>query len=101
MERTVVQTDFEPAEYSMLAATARKKGLTIKEALREAVLRWNKIESGINPKNTVFTAGLTRKPLRTRRVRLVSRKRKLPNSLFGAAKGSKPYSHPPEAEHAL
>jgi predicted CopG family antitoxin len=32
---------------------------------------------------------------------LVSQRRKLPSSMFGAAKGSKPYSHSPEAEHVL
>jgi predicted CopG family antitoxin len=32
---------------------------------------------------------------------LVSQKRKLPRSLFGLAKGSRPYSHTPEAEHVL
>ena len=32
---------------------------------------------------------------------LVSQRRKLPSSLFGMAKGSRAYSHPPEAEHVL
>ncbi len=32
---------------------------------------------------------------------LVSQRRKIPASLFGIAKGSKPYSHPAETEHAL
>ena len=36
MERKVAQTELDPVEYSTLASTARKKGLTIKEALREA-----------------------------------------------------------------
>ncbi len=47
MKRKLVQTEFEPAEYSMFLRVARKNGLTIKEALREAVLRWNQVESGI------------------------------------------------------
>ena len=54
MERKVAQTELEPAEYSTLAATARKKGLTIKEALREAALRWSREESGINPNDPIF-----------------------------------------------
>ncbi len=32
---------------------------------------------------------------------LVSKRRGLPSSLFGMARGSKPYFHDPEAEHAL
>ena len=54
MKRKVAQTELEPAEYSTLAATARKKGLTIKEALREAALRWSQEESGINPSDPIF-----------------------------------------------
>src|SRR5438093_1464137 len=56
MERKVAQTELAPAEYSVLAATARKKGLTIKEALREAALRWSQEESGINPSDPIFHA---------------------------------------------
>ena len=54
MERKVAQTELDPAEYSTLASTARKKGLTIKEALREAALRWTQEESGINPNDPIF-----------------------------------------------
>ncbi len=32
---------------------------------------------------------------------LLSQRQKLPASLFGMARGSKPYSHEKEAEHAL
>lgn len=56
MERKVAQTELEAGEYSTLAATARKKGLTIKEALREAAVRWTREESGINPKDPIFHA---------------------------------------------
>jgi hypothetical protein len=48
MRRKLVQTEFEPAEYRMFVRVARKNGLTIKEALREAVLRWNQVESRIS-----------------------------------------------------
>jgi 8-oxo-dGTP pyrophosphatase MutT (NUDIX family) len=54
MERKVAQTILESDEYSTLAAIARKKGLTIKEALREAALRWAQEESGIDPKDPIF-----------------------------------------------
>jgi hypothetical protein len=52
----VVQTDFEPAEYSTFAVTARKKGLTIKEALREAAVRWSRIELGMSLRDPIFHA---------------------------------------------
>ena len=32
---------------------------------------------------------------------LVSQREKVPASVFGMARGSKPYSHEPETEHAL
>jgi hypothetical protein len=54
MKRIAVQTELEPAEYSALAAIAKKKGLTIAEALREAALRWTQEESGINPDDAIF-----------------------------------------------
>ncbi len=54
MERKVAQTELEPEDYSRLASTARKKGLTIKEALREAAIRWTREEAGINPDDPIF-----------------------------------------------
>jgi hypothetical protein len=54
MKRRVVQIELEPAEYSALAAIAKRKGLMIKEALREAALRWTREESGINPNDPIF-----------------------------------------------
>ncbi len=50
----MAQTELDEDEYSTLAATARKKGLTIKEALREAAVRWTREESGINPRDPIF-----------------------------------------------
>ncbi len=32
---------------------------------------------------------------------LVSQRQRVPNSLFGMAKGSKPYTHEPEEEHGV
>jgi len=38
MERKVAQTEFDQKEYDTLAKAARKSGLSIKEALRQAAL---------------------------------------------------------------
>ena len=67
MKRKVVQTELEPAEYSALAAIAKWKGL-IKEALREAALRWTREESGINPNDPIFhvKAGIGARAQKTR-----------------------------------
>lgn len=54
MKRKVVRTDFVPDEYSTIEAVARKKGLRVKEALREAVLRWNQVQSPIDPIDPIF-----------------------------------------------
>ncbi|MBO0888564.1 hypothetical protein J2P12_05625 [Candidatus Bathyarchaeota archaeon] len=54
MGRKVAQTELDEDEYSALAAAARKKGLTIKLALREAAIRWTREESGLNPKDPIF-----------------------------------------------
>lgn len=47
--------------YRALARVAGKKGLTIKDALREAVLRWTSEESGISPKDPIFDIALSRR----------------------------------------
>ena len=61
MEHKVAQTEFDSAEYTRVAAVARKKGLTIKEALREAALRWAEEERGINPDDPIFDIALGRR----------------------------------------
>ncbi len=67
MERKVAQTELEPEEYETLAAAARKSGLSIKEALRQAALKWATEESGIDPKDPIFDIALgRRKPLEVR-----------------------------------
>src|SRR5256886_12713810 len=67
MERKVAQTELAPAEYETLVVAARKSGLTLKEALRQAALRWATEESGIDPKDPIFDIPLgRRKPLRIR-----------------------------------
>ena len=64
MERKVAQTELEPQEYETLLAAAQKSGLSIKEALRQAALRWAIEESGIDPKDPIFDISLgRRKPM--------------------------------------
>src|SRR5207245_8931423 len=67
MERKVAQTELDPAEYETLVVAARKSGLTLKEALRQAALRWATEESGIDPKDPIFDIAPGRKkPLEIR-----------------------------------
>jgi hypothetical protein len=54
MERKVAQTELNNEEYETLQKTAQKKGLTIKEALRQAAAQWVLEESGINPSDPIF-----------------------------------------------
>src|SRR5207247_8386252 len=61
MERKVAQTELEPSEYQTLAKTAEKKGLTIKEALRQAARLWVHEESGIDPNDPIFDIALGRR----------------------------------------
>ena len=44
-----------------MVRVAEKKGLTIKKALREAVLRWISEESGIDPRDPIFDIALGRR----------------------------------------
>ena len=61
MERKVAQTELDPGEYQTLVKTAEKKGMTIKEALRQAVLMWVQEESGIDPNDPIFDIALGRR----------------------------------------
>ncbi len=61
MQRKVAQTELEPGEYRTFAKTAEKKGLTIKEALRQAALMWVQEESGIDPSDPIFDIALGRR----------------------------------------
>lgn len=63
MERKVAQTELNPGEYENLLTAARKNGISIKEALRQAALRWVAEESGINPQDPIFDIALGRKKL--------------------------------------
>ncbi len=57
----MAQTELEPAEYETLVAAARKSGLSLKEALRQAAVRWATEESGIDPQDPIFDIALGRK----------------------------------------
>lgn len=61
MERKVAQTELEPQEYERLLAAAQRSGLSIKDALRQAALRWAAEESGIDPSDPIFDIALGRK----------------------------------------
>jgi len=61
MERKVAQTELDPGEYQTLVKTAEKKGMTIKEALRQAALMWVQEESGIDPNDPIFDIALGRR----------------------------------------
>lgn len=67
MERKVAQTELDAQEYETLQAAAKKSGLSIKEALRQAALRWAAEESGIDSKDPIFDIALgRRKPVSVR-----------------------------------
>lgn len=50
----VAQTEFSEAEYRLLAEYAKKKGLTLKQALRDGALRLIH-EERLDPDDTLFT----------------------------------------------
>ncbi|MCZ7380007.1 MAG: hypothetical protein O8C64_00305 [Candidatus Methanoperedens sp.] len=49
-----IQSELETHLYSELKKTAEKKGISIKEAIREAVLEWVRGKSGFDPKDPFF-----------------------------------------------
>jgi hypothetical protein len=49
-----IQSELETHLYSQLKKTAEKKGISIKEAIREAVLEWVRGKSGFDPKDPFF-----------------------------------------------
>jgi hypothetical protein len=61
MQRKLAQTVLDAEEHRALVKLAKKKGLTIKDALREAAVRWTSEESGINPKDPIFDIALGRR----------------------------------------
>ncbi len=50
-ERKVVQTDLTRSEHEMVASAAKSRNLTLKQAMREALLEWatSKMDLGQDP----------------------------------------------------
>ena len=46
--RKVVQTELDPATYEFVLKTAKAKGMTLKEATRDALRRWASSESDLS-----------------------------------------------------
>lgn len=54
-----VQGELKPHEYQELKRAAEKRGITLKEAAREALLEWVRSESGFDPGDPLFeTVGM-------------------------------------------
>ena len=49
-----IQTELDMHIYSELKKTAEKESITIKEAIREAVLEWIREKSGFDKEDTFF-----------------------------------------------
>ncbi len=49
-----IQSELDPHIYSELKKTAEKKGISIKEAIREAVIEWVRDRSGFDKKDPFF-----------------------------------------------
>jgi hypothetical protein len=52
-KKKVVQTELEASEYEVLQSVAKKKRMTIKEAVREALRSWNASNSDLS-KDSLF-----------------------------------------------
>ena len=61
MPQKVVRTELDLEEYQSLVRVAEKKSLTIKKALREAVLCWISEGSGIDPRDPIYDIALGRR----------------------------------------
>ena len=46
--KKVVQTEVDPALYEFVVKTAKAKGITLKEATREALRRWASMEGDLS-----------------------------------------------------
>jgi len=49
-----IQTELDKHNYLNLKKTAKKQGISIKEAIREAVLEWVREKSGYDEKDPFF-----------------------------------------------
>jgi len=53
-EMKYIQTELDKHNYLNLKKTAKKQGISIKEAIREAVLEWVREKSGYDEKDPFF-----------------------------------------------
>lgn len=59
VETKHVQSELKPHEYLELKRTVEKKGITLKEATREALLEWIRSKSGFDSEDPLFeTVGM-------------------------------------------
>ncbi len=61
LTKKIVQTEMSDKEYQVFARLAKAQGLTVKEALRRAVLLLVFQEHGIDPRGPRFDIGLRRR----------------------------------------
>jgi len=54
MQKKIVQTILSEDEYRRLAETVKKLDVSIREAVKEAVLKWAEEKSGIEPTDPIF-----------------------------------------------
>ena len=54
MQKKIVQTILSQDEYKKLTETVKKLDISIREAVKEAVLKWTEENSGIEPKDPIF-----------------------------------------------
>lgn len=53
-EMKYIQTELDKHNYTDLKKTAEKQGISIKEAIREAVMEWVREKSGFDEKDPFF-----------------------------------------------
>jgi len=54
MQKKIVQTILSQDEYRKLTETVKKLDMSIREAVKEAVLKWTEEKSGIEPRDPIF-----------------------------------------------
>jgi glutamine synthetase type III len=54
MQKKIVQTILSQDEYRRLTETVEKLDMSIREAVREAILKWTEEKSGIEPQDPIF-----------------------------------------------
>ncbi len=65
----VVQTEVDPSEYEMLEKIVRKRRMTIKQALREAIASWIGLQTPLS-EDPLFKVKPTRTEVKTESAKL-------------------------------